>query len=328
MTPPHRRPAPARVQVLLALGVLLLLAGLVLTGVVRLRQQAAQMTCQNNLKQLSIGLLGYTDANNRLPPLVDQGDGSPTGRGLPSVFWTLIPFLESTWRLYSPDRSDRSAAERYHAHSSVAIPFNAIKYKGVQDGGDANQVYKTFLCPSDTSADQLRDIPVTLPDGSTGYYATGSYVANGMAPWNQKWGTLNTSNTILFTERPQVCNTASEGVVYTLWGVGFYSPQMPAFATLTPTRPPGLWCTGQVAPVLPLTDGEVRVRFGWANADPAAPDFATPLQRIRSGNSCDPRLPGAIHPDGVCVGMADGSVRVFRYDTSPRVFWAACVPTE
>ncbi len=92
----HRRPARGYIQVLLALAVLLLLAGLILTGVVRLRQSAAQMQCQNNLKQLAFGIHNYQSAFGRFPPLVDQGEGSQTGRGLPSVFWTLIPFLEST----------------------------------------------------------------------------------------------------------------------------------------------------------------------------------------------------------------------------------------
>ncbi len=185
-----------------------------------------------------------------------------------------------------------------------------------------------FLCPSDTTADQLRDIPVTLPDGNTGHYATGSYAANGMLSWNKKGVTFSSSNTILFVERPQVCRTVGGEVVYNLWGVGFYSPQMPAFATLTPTEPAGLWSTGQISPVVPLPDaeGEVWVRIGRASAEPTRPDFATPVLRIRTDRPCDPRLPGSLHPDGMNAVMADGSVRVFRYDTSPWVFWAACVP--
>ena len=52
--------------------------------------------------------------------------------------------------------------------------------------------------------------------------------------------------------------------VYTLWGVGFYSPHMPAFATLAPTVPAGLWSTGQIAPVEPVpeADDQVRIRIG------------------------------------------------------------------
>jgi hypothetical protein len=322
----HRRLGRAYIQVLLALGVLLLLVALILTGVVRVRQQATQMMCTNHLKQLSIGLLGYTDANNRSPSLVDQGDGSPTGRGLPSVFATLEPYLEARPVLY---RAGQSPPEAYHASSATGFPFsNKDGTTGTVYGGAANQVWKLFLCPADDTASHPRDIPVTLPDGNTGHYATGTYAANGMALWGSrkfKWGA---SGTILFAERPQVCRTASGEVVHNLWGVGFYSPQMPAFATLTPTEPAGLWSTGQVVPVVPLPDqdGEVWMRIGRANAEPTRPDFTTPVQHIRTGSPCDPRLPGSMHPDGMNAVIGDGSVRVFRYDTTPWVFWAACVP--
>lgn len=326
MSTPHRRLGRARVQVLLILGVLLLLAGLALTVVVKWRQAANKMVCTNHLKQLSIGLLGYTDVHSRLPPLVDQGGGSRTGRGLPSAFAELEPYLEA--RPYV-GWADRSQPEKYHAHSTTPFTYqNKDGTTGTLYGGQANESWRLFLCPADDTASQFRDIPVTLPDDSTGYYATGSYVANGMALWGSrefKWGA---SGTILFAERPQVCRTSGGEVVYNLWGVGFYSSQMPAFATLTPPEPAGLWSTGQIAPVIPLPkeEGEVRVRIGWANAEPTRPDFTTPIQHIRTGSPCDPRLPGSMHPDGMNAMMGDGSVRVFRYDTSPWVFWAACVP--
>ncbi len=128
-------------------------------------------------------------------------------------------------------------------------------------------------------------------------------------------------------ERTQVCRTAAGEEVHNLWGVGFYSPQMPAFACLTPNEPPGLASTEQVAPVEPLPpeDGPVLVRTGRKDAAPQPADFPTPLQRVRDGR-CDPRLPGGPHPAGMQVLMADGSVRVFGWDASPWAFWAACVP--
>lgn len=325
---PAFRLTSGQIQALLLLGILLVTGGLILTGIARVRQVAAQTQCQNNLKQLGIAVANHQDAIGQLPPLVDQGEGSLTGRGLPSVYWTLIPYLESTWRLYDPYRG-RTEVERYHAPTSTAFTFQAKMEWVTQDGGDANRYFRLFPCPADTTADKLRDVPVTLPDGSTGYYATGSYVANGMLPWNKKEVTLNSANTILFAERPQVCRTAGGETVHTLWGVGFYSPQMPTFVTLTPTAPAGLWSTGQVAPEqLSDADGHVWGRIGRADAELIAFDFATPVQRIRKDQPCDPRLPGAMHPDGMTAAMADGSVRVFRYDTSPRVFWAACVPPK
>jgi prepilin-type processing-associated H-X9-DG protein len=178
---------------------------------------------------------------------------------------------------------------------------------------------------------------MTLPDGSTGYYATGSYAANGQLPWGT--GTIPRSfpkgpeNTILIGERPQVCRTAAGEDVYNLWGLGIYSPHMPAFAALTPADPPGLSSTGQVAPAEPLPDetatdrdAQLRVRIGRRDAEPGPPDFDHPIQVIRGSRPCDPRLPGTPHRAGMQVAMADGSVRVFAPDTSPWVFWSACLP--
>jgi hypothetical protein len=156
-----------------------------------------------------------------------------------------------------------------------------------------------------------------------------------MIPWQT--GGLPTSfpdgtaNTILIAERPKVCRTAGGETVYNLWGLGFYSPHMPAFATLTPDVPAGLQSTGQFAPVEPLPPqsqaDQLRVRIGRQSAEPQPPDFATPLQFIRGNGPCDPRLPGSPHPGVMLTAMADGSVRATSQTTSPWVFWAACTPS-
>ena len=307
--------------------------GHVLAAVGNIRQEANRTSCANNFKQLAMGVHNYHDTLGRLPALVDQGDGSPTGRGLPSVFATLGPFLEAAPQLYQPGKSP---PEAYHAPSTSPFTYsNKDGTTGTQYGGVANQVWRMFLCPADASADRLRDVPVTLPDGSTGHYATGSYVANGLLPWRTGNLPLGSAGAILFAERPQVCRTAAGETVHNLWGVGFYSPHMPAFAALAPAHPPDLWPTGQVAPVVPLPpeasadrDAQMRVRVGVWSAAPQPPDFPTPVQRIVAGRPCDPRLPGSQHRGGLQVAMADGSVRMIAPDTSPWVFWSACVPSS
>src|SRR5262249_15060035 len=142
-------------------------------------------------------------------------------------------------------------------------------------------------------------------------------------------------NTILFAERPQVCRTAAGDEVHNLWGVGFYSPQMPAFAALTPTEPRDLWSTGQIAPAERFPDEDaadrdalILVRGGRRDAARQPADFPTLVQIIRRGRPCDPRLPGTPHRTGMQACMADGSVRVFAPETSPWVFWSACLPGE
>ena len=312
------------VQVLVVLLIVGVTAVLIATGISRLRQSAEAVSCQNNLKQLGLAIRNYESAYGYWPPLVDQGEGSPTGTGLPSVFHELTPFLESSIRMYSPHGAERKSATNYYAHSSVEFPFIwKDGERGTQRGGDANQCFwRFFHDPADATATNLRDVPMTLPDGSTGYYATGSYAANGMLPWGVRGRLSNElASSILFAERPQVCRTATGEDVHNLWGVGFYSPHMPAFATLTPTDPPGLWSTGQIAPA---RNPPNTVRIGRQDATPEPPGPLTPLQFIRPGQACDPRLPGTPHRGGLQAAMGDGSVRVFAPGTDAWVFWAAC----
>jgi len=327
----HPRPALSRVEVLLVLFIAVLVVGMVVAATGRLRDEANRVTCRDNLRQIGISLHNHYDQLGKLPPLTDQGEGAPTGRGLPSVFANLIPYVEATAVVFRLERS----VDYYHAPSSVVFTFPHKGNPYTQVGGMANGVMQLFLDPADGTADRLRDVPMTLPDGTTGYYATGSYAANGLVPW--AIGVIpqsfprGTKHTILFGERPQVCRTAAGDEVYNLWGVGFYSPHMPAFAALTPASPPGLWSTGQVTPAEPLPDegaadrdALVQVRVGRRDAAPVLPDFPTPVQIIRRGRSCDPRLPGSPHHEGMQVVMADASVQVFGPETSSWVFWAAC----
>src|SRR3954447_26380217 len=93
-------------------------------------------------------------------------------------------------------------------------------------------------------------------------------------------------NTVLIGERPQICQPANGDKVYNLWGLGFYSPYMPTFASLTPAGFPSSFSTMQAAPVEPLpkeTDAgraeDIRVRIGQANALSQSVDFSSPFQR-------------------------------------------------
>ena len=328
-----RRPGLTRVEALVGLIVIGLVVGLILAGVGKMRAAADRMKCASNLKLLGLAVHNYHDTNGTLPLLTDQGDGALTGCGLPSIIAILIPYIEATAVWFRPEQSP----DYYYAHSSVEFTWLHKDRPYSQQGGMANQFYRIFTDPADGTAQGLRDVSMTLPDGTTGYYATGSYAANGLVPWGTgvipKSFPRGTVNTVLMGERPQVCRTAAGEDVYNLWGLGFYSPHMPAFASLTPADLEGAASTGQAAPVEPLPaedaadrDGLVRVRLGRTNATPEPADFPTPLQRVRPGRACDPRLPGGPHSTGMLVLMTDGSYRVFEWSTGPWEFWSACVP--
>ena len=100
------------VELLVVIAIIGVLVGLLLPAVQAARETARKSTCQNNLKQLALGLLNYADAKKALPPEVH--DSCPvintsnaaadniTGLGWGSL---ILPYVEGTeyWNQISGD---------------------------------------------------------------------------------------------------------------------------------------------------------------------------------------------------------------------------------
>jgi prepilin-type N-terminal cleavage/methylation domain-containing protein/prepilin-type processing-associated H-X9-DG protein len=172
-----RRRGFTLVELLVVVAIIAVLIGLLLPAVQKVREAAARMKCQNNLKQLGLACHGYHDANGHFPIGIGmpyaQANNDPLTGGMGNPFgpnWViyLLPHIEQNALFQQANVNSYPGTTNTADLTSYNLSWRAVR----------GQTLPTMFCPSDQGPGAP---PFTDPNGrlKEANWARGNYACNG-----------------------------------------------------------------------------------------------------------------------------------------------------
>jgi prepilin-type N-terminal cleavage/methylation domain-containing protein len=258
-----RRRGFTLVELLVVIAIIAILVALLVPAVMKIRETACRVQCQNNLKQAALAVNSYHDAAHKFPPYATGMKSEVYGSWLIG----LLPYLDQI-PLYE---KIEGWSQGNPPHAGMAIAANGVR----------DVAFPSLFCPADPSANPNLNI------GTTNYLANWYALTRGNKgafsdPRRLIDLTDGPSNVVLFAEAYSVCNStprvALDSVTYHNFGITptgkpsddpSFSPTDYTWFQVQPSVRPGpnvcdFWRTQTPHTIMnvALADGSVRAVSG------------------------------------------------------------------